>query len=542
MRSGSVGVVAVALRRRQAQAPGEALGLGVCLVAGGPSPLRLRGQAIAQGAGVEAGDLAQFHRVERLQAVAIGEPVAVQRRLLPGDVHHWLQRLIERDVLIAAGVVAGRESAELAIGHFGAAEIEQSGEIGGAQHLVGPPPRLPARGAHANGGGAKQHQLVALAGAAHALEGFQAGFVEGEQAHLEFLREAGLRRHRLLVAGVARLADLDLVRPGRQRYGAGGVAVAFAFQPQLGVRRLRLNGEVAEQGREIERHSGRAAGGCRDALGGRRVAGLGSSYHMAARADVGHERRLAAVVAVHRYGSAGGFGGNPHLCQGRGQRDGRQRHVFAGDDLQEIGPSFVAGQVHAHAALAGEDRHWPWGHERGGCAIHGYDGTAGRGGNGNIRPVRRQRRRHGLPLAHARYLEGKVGWLVARVGDVRHMLSGRQFHLQRRRAQRFLGTSERDGGTGRFHCEVHLAGQLLELQGDGLAAGAADGDAGRQRLVAGGRCRHAMASFVQQVGVAQLKRQGAVHRNGGGFRRGSEAHGLGREDEPQSGRGGDCQS
>ena len=244
----AVGVVAVPIRRRQFFAPSEAQRhVRLLDVTRAPRPLRLRRQSVAERLGIEAADLAILLLVERIEAVLARQPVAILGRFGPGDAHHRLLVFVEVVVLEGAGRMAAGEGAELAVGHLVAAEVEQPREIGGTQRLVGTAPRLPARRAHADRRRAQQHELVAFAGGAHAAQCLHARLLQRQEAHLQFLHEARLRHHRLAVAGVPFLLDLDLVRHCGQADDAGSRAVALAIDPQLRSFGLCLDGQVALQ-------------------------------------------------------------------------------------------------------------------------------------------------------------------------------------------------------------------------------------------------------------------------------------------------------
>ena len=88
------------------------------------------------------------NRVKRGQTPVLtpflAEPVAEQRRLLPGDAHDRLALVIKGHAVARARAVLGVELAKLRVSNLGEREIERPFENDVADCLVWPTPRFAA--------------------------------------------------------------------------------------------------------------------------------------------------------------------------------------------------------------------------------------------------------------------------------------------------------------------------------------------------------------------------------------------------------------
>ena len=84
----------------------------------------------------------------------------------------------------------GIKALELGVGHFLGSEIEGAAHGDLAQHLVGAPPGLPARGAHGEGAAPEQLERLPIGGREGWLHGRPASLRDGQERDLQSLGKA----------------------------------------------------------------------------------------------------------------------------------------------------------------------------------------------------------------------------------------------------------------------------------------------------------------------------------------------------------------
>ena len=158
---------------------------------------------------------------------------------------------VERVIADDAGAVLGLEPAELAVGHFGHADVEAALELHIALRLVGASARLATRAAHGELADRHQAQLLIELRARDRGRRCDARLLRRQQRRLDALLHARARRDAGLEIDEAGLRiSMSCVVDEPQRLVRG--AARLAVDEQLRVGRLRAHRDFAEHA--AERH------------------------------------------------------------------------------------------------------------------------------------------------------------------------------------------------------------------------------------------------------------------------------------------------
>ena len=138
-----------------------------------------------------------------------------------------------------AGAVLGLELAELAVRHFGHADVEAALEFHIALRLIRTSTRLATRAAHGELADRHQAQLLIELRARDRRRRCDARLLRRQQRRLDALLHARTRRDAGLEIDEAGLANLDVVRGGDEPQRLVRGAARLAVDEQLRVGRLR---------------------------------------------------------------------------------------------------------------------------------------------------------------------------------------------------------------------------------------------------------------------------------------------------------------
>ena len=199
-----------------------------------------------------------------------------------------------------------------------------------------------------------------------------------------------------------------------------------------------------------------------------------------------------------------------HDAVGLLQRHGWQHDISAGLYVQDVGPSLVAGELYRDAMFAGEYRPGRRCHASG-FAVDQHVGAGRPRGDGDLRPVRRERHGHRLRPIQAFHVELDGSALIARMAHEGRLGAGCYRRLERRFAALFAAASDFDQCAFWGDVEGHSAGQLGHFQNHRLVALGADADAAVYGLVAACAGAHPIAALAEQVNFAQLEGEAALY-------------------------------